>query len=138
MYLSGTEEWDFSQISQIHKGREWLNRCTPLMVVGLGLGATARVTQNSPRELKRRIAEHHICMREVMGIRRQGGRAYYHEFPVGADSINTKEALAIRGREETREVDVGEWRIKGQSMGRVHAITNVADVAEELQSAGVG
>ena len=76
------------------------------MVVGPGLGAIAKVTRSSPRELERRSAEHQKFMMEVVDIQRQGGRTYYHEFPEGANSINIKEALAIRGSEDNREVDV--------------------------------
>ena len=82
------------------------------MVVGPGLGAIAKVTRSSPRELKRRSAEHHKCMMEVLSNQRRGGRKCYHEFPEGANSINTKDALASRGSDENREVVVGEWRIK--------------------------
>ena len=49
--------------------------------------------------------------------------------------MNTKEASAIRGSKENIELDVGGWRVRGRNMGRVRAITNVEEIAEEAQSA---
>ena len=81
-----------------------------MMVVGPGLGVIAKAARSSPRELRRRSVEHQKFMTGVMNIQSQGGRTCYPEFPEGATSMSTKEALAIRGSEENREVDVGEWR----------------------------
>ena len=105
------------------------------MVIGPSLGVVARATWDSPEELKSRSMEHQTFMMEVMNIQRQGGRKYYHEFPEGASSMSTKEARAVKGSEGNREVKVGEWRIKEKSMGGGLAVTNVEEVAEEVERA---
>ena len=45
--------------------------------------------------------------------------------------------MALIGSEENEELDVGEWKIKERSMGRVHAVTNAEEVVEEMRKAGL-
>ena len=92
MDLSSSKEWDFSQRPQRNQVREWIYKYKPLMVVGPSLGVVIRSASGSAEELKQRSVEHQKFMAEVMNIQREGGRKYYHEFPNGASSMDTKEA----------------------------------------------
>ena len=70
------------------------------MVVGPSIGAVAKAIARSPEELKWRSAEHQKFMMEVANIQQEGGRNYYHEFPEGVDSMNTREASSLRCSKE--------------------------------------
>ena len=125
-------KWDFSSRENRNKARQWIKENKPSMIVGPEVQVALDTTKGEEKA-KEKNKDHQQFMMELIAGQRAAGRMYYHEF-LEAPSANTQEARELRSHGENQEVQVGTWETKEGEEGRLMAMTNSTEIAQEMKA----